>query len=122
MAKRVIGLILIWVMLGGCTSAGVCDGAQPESVLVDGSAFVNGRSEVEACIIDDERSGTEDCSEPGTPWVSVTWHDEYPVSVDYRVTRAGSDGVVEIVATGGYELQCVPGTVRIEVGVRPEAD
>lgn len=109
-------------MLGGCSSAGVCGDAQPESVLVDGSAFANATSEIEACIIDNERFGAEACSEPGSPWASVTWHDEYPGSVDYRVTRTGSDGVVETVATGSYELQCVPGTVRIEPGARPEPE
>jgi len=119
MRKRHAALILTVVILTGCSNAGVCGHSQPESVLVDASAFATPESVIEVCIFPADEPDNVACSVEGGAWASVTWHGEYPEAVGYTVIRANTDGTQETLVTGSYHLQCQPGTVRIELGVRP---
>ena len=116
MRKRVVGILLIGGLLAGCTIGSTqCDaGAVPETVIVDASFYVKEGSELQACFRD-EVDGGDACNEPGTPWVAMSFHGEYPETLRYDVTRIEGSTFTGL-AGGEYEMQCEEQVVRIEVG------
>lgn len=91
-------------------------GARPETIVVDAAGFAAPGSDLEVCFTQDNvHTDARFCNEPGSPEVSQTWHRDYPDAVDYEVTRTDADGTVELLIDGAYLLQCLPGTVRLEL-------
>ncbi|MGA9596417.1 MAG: hypothetical protein WBV06_09685 [Acidimicrobiia bacterium] len=120
MRKQYVVLILIWGILAGCSNAALCGDDEPETVVVDAAAYATPGSEIEVCIFPADEPANADCNPVGYSSSSVTWLGDYPEIVDYTVMRTNADGTVEMLAAGTYRLQCEPGTVRIELGTRPD--
>lgn len=112
-------LAVIGLVASGCSESQLCGDAMPETVLVDASTYAASGTDIEVCIFPVDSPEHTDCSAPGYAWTSVTWYDEYPNEIGYSVTATDSTAIQQILVSGSYQLQCQPGTVRIELGSRP---
>lgn len=119
-----VGLILAAGLLAGCSIGSTqCDkGAEPETVILDATSYVEEGSTIEVCFRDDVRGG-DFCNEPGSePVIMMSFQDEYPETLRYDVTRIIDGSRFIGLAGGEYEMQCEEQVVRIEVGkLEPDA-